>query len=130
MPSRRQIENPPKVVQAELVRDFFMAQEYPVSCAEAADFLLEQYAQITGRPHFYVGSIIRRLYREGFLVRIRRGVYQISDNYTLTAYAKRRFIRLYYAAKHEGDERLIRLYRHILGVYDEFGLHPDIEWRE
>lgn len=130
MRSRREIENPPQVVQAELVREFFLSQEYPVSCAEATDALLARYRQLTGRPHFYVGSIIRRLHKQGFLVRINRGVYAVNPYFAASPAAKRRFIRLYYAAKRADNEELIQLYRQILRTYDEHGIHPEIRWRE
>lgn len=127
---RRETDNPVKVIQAELVRSFFVAHERPVSCAEAADALLEEYQRLTGRSHFYVGSIIRRLHREGFLIRIKRGVYQYNPYYIISRRGKRHFIRLYYAARRAEDEDRMRLYRQILRSFDDHGLHREIEWRE
>lgn len=130
MRSRRDIDNPPQIVQAELVREFFLSQEYPVSCAEATDAILSAYEQRTGRAHFYVGSIIRRLHKQGFLIRVSRGTYAVNPSFAITPTAKRRFIRLYYAAKRADDEQLIQLYRQILRTYDENGICLQIRWRE
>lgn len=130
MRSRREIENPPKVVQTQLVYEFFLEQEHPISCAEATEAILEIYQQHTGRPHFYVGSVIRRLYSQGFLDRVSRGVYAVNPHFFVTPAAKRRFIRLYYAAKRSNNEDSIQLYLQILRAYDEYGICPEIRWRE
>jgi hypothetical protein len=127
---RREIDNPVKVVQVELVRNFFVAQEHAISCAEAADALLEEHQRLTGRAHFYVGSIIRRLHKEGFLIRIKRGVYQYNPYYIVSPRGKRHFIRLYYAAKRAEDENRMQLYRQILRSFDDYNIHREIEWRE
>ncbi len=130
MPSRRQIEGLSKVTKTDLVRECFLNNtEHEISCAEAADIVLEEYRNLTGRRRFFhTDSIIRRLYQKDFLIRIRRGIYRYNPSYPLTKVGKHVFVRLYQAARRDNDYNRMELYQQILSTYDDTDSH--IEWRE
>jgi predicted restriction endonuclease len=68
------------VSQNELIKKFFIKHKNrDIEHAEVVDWLTSEYKKITGKVFRDPDRGIRRLYQEGFLIKVRKGVYKYDS---------------------------------------------------
>ncbi len=131
-----------KLIQKQLIIEYFTC--YPnqnIDLNKVVDWAREEYQHRTGKRFYHPDSLIRQLNQEGFLIKVRRGIYRHNpDTVPITApdYHEKNyhqietgigmFISFYNRAKSLGDDKLLKFCTEVLEVYERNGINSHIVW--